>query len=65
MSKNLIEVNNLEKYFEISSGMFGRKKSTVKAPLLPKRYHTQYDGLDNDRHRHRVQETITRWMITL
>ena len=31
MSKNLIEVNNLEKYFEISSGMFGRKKSTVKA----------------------------------
>jgi peptide/nickel transport system ATP-binding protein len=31
VSKNLIEVNNLEKYFEISSGMFGRKKSTVKA----------------------------------
>ena len=31
MSKNLIEVNNLEKYFEISSGMFGRNKSTVKA----------------------------------
>ena len=31
MSKNLIEVSNLEKYFEISSGMFGRNKSTVKA----------------------------------
>ena len=31
MSKNLIEVTNLEKYFEISSGMFGRNKSTVKA----------------------------------
>jgi peptide/nickel transport system ATP-binding protein len=31
VSKNLIEVNNLEKYFEISSGMFGRNKSTVKA----------------------------------
>ena len=31
MSKNLIEVNNLEKYFEISSGIFGRNKSTVKA----------------------------------
>ena len=31
MSKNLIEVSNLEKYFEISSGMFGRNKTTVKA----------------------------------
>jgi ABC-type oligopeptide transport system ATPase subunit len=31
MSKNLIEVTNLEKYFEISSGMFGRNKATVKA----------------------------------
>jgi peptide/nickel transport system ATP-binding protein len=31
VSKNLIEVTNLEKYFEISSGMFGRKKATVKA----------------------------------
>jgi len=31
VSKNLIEVTNLEKYFEISSGMFGRNKSTVKA----------------------------------
>ena len=31
MSKNLIEVANLEKYFEISSGMFGRNKTTVKA----------------------------------
>ena len=31
MNKNLIEVTNLEKYFEISSGMFGRNKSTVKA----------------------------------
>ena len=31
MSKNLIEVKNLEKYFEISSGMFGRNKTTVKA----------------------------------
>ena len=31
MSKNLIEVTNLEKYFEISSGLFGRNKTTVKA----------------------------------
>ena len=31
MKKNLIEVKNLEKYFEISSGMFGRNKTTVKA----------------------------------
>jgi len=31
VSKNLIEVTNLEKYFEISSGMFGRNKVTVKA----------------------------------
>ena len=31
MSKNLIEVTNLEKYFEISSGMFGRNKTTVNA----------------------------------
>ena len=31
MSKNLIEVTNLEKYFEISSGMFGRNKTTFKA----------------------------------
>ena len=31
MNKNLIEVTNLEKYFEISSGMFGRNKAIVKA----------------------------------
>ena len=31
MSKNVIEVNNLEKYFEISTGFFGRNKGIVKA----------------------------------
>jgi ABC-type oligopeptide transport system ATPase subunit len=31
MSKNLIEVKNLEKYFEVSSGLFGRNKGVVKA----------------------------------
>ena len=31
MKKNLIEVKNLEKYFEITGGLFRRKKSTVKA----------------------------------
>src|SRR6056300_157323 len=31
MKKNLIEVNNLEKYFEVSGGLFSRKKSIVKA----------------------------------
>ena len=31
MSKNLIEVKNLEKYFEVSSGLFGRNKAVVKA----------------------------------
>ena len=31
MKKNVIEVKNLEKYFEISSGFFSRKKATVKA----------------------------------
>ncbi len=29
MKKNLIEVKNLEKYFEISSGLFSRKKGTI------------------------------------
>ena len=29
--KNVIEVKNLEKYFEVSSGFFSRKKATVKA----------------------------------
>ena len=31
MKKNLIEVKNLEKYFEVSGGFFSRKKSIVKA----------------------------------
>ena len=31
MSKNLIEVKNLEKYFEVSTGLFGRNKGVVKA----------------------------------
>ncbi len=31
MSKNVIEVKNLEKYFEISGGLFNRKKGVVKA----------------------------------
>ena len=31
MSKNLLEVKNLEKYFEVSGGLFSRNKSTVKA----------------------------------
>jgi peptide/nickel transport system ATP-binding protein len=31
MKKNLIEVKNLEKYFEVSGGFFSRKKTTVKA----------------------------------
>ena len=31
MKKNLIEVKNLEKYFEVSGGLFSRKKSIVKA----------------------------------
>ena len=30
MKKNLIEVKNLEKYFESSSGLFSRKKSIIK-----------------------------------
>ena len=31
MKKNVIEVKNLEKYFEVSGGFFSRKKATVKA----------------------------------
>ncbi len=31
MSKNLIEVKNLQKYFEVSKGVFSRNKSIVKA----------------------------------
>tara|TARA_B100001287_G_scaffold264520_1_gene256461 strand:+ start:318 stop:1271 length:954 start_codon:yes stop_codon:yes gene_type:complete len=31
MNKNLIEVKNLQKYFEVSSGVFSRNKSIVKA----------------------------------
>ena len=31
MNKNLIEVKNLQKYFEVSAGVFSRKKSIVKA----------------------------------
>ena len=31
MTKNVIEVKNLEKYFEISTGFFGRNKGIVKA----------------------------------
>ena len=31
MSKNVIEVKNLEKYFDISGGLFSRTKGVVKA----------------------------------
>ncbi len=31
MKKNLIEVKNLEKYFEVSGGFLSRKKTIVKA----------------------------------
>ena len=31
MNKNLIEVKNLQKYFEVSSGVFSRNKAIVKA----------------------------------
>ena len=31
MKKNVIEVKNLEKHFEVSGGFFSRKKTTVKA----------------------------------
>ena len=31
MKKNVIEVKNLEKYFEVSSGFFSRRKTIVKA----------------------------------
>ena len=31
MKNNLIEVKNLEKYFEVSGGLFSRNKSVVKA----------------------------------
>ena len=31
MNKNLLEVKNLQKYFEVSAGVFSRKKSIVKA----------------------------------
>ena len=31
MKKNVIEVKNLEKYYEVSSGLFNRKKGVVKA----------------------------------
>jgi peptide/nickel transport system ATP-binding protein len=31
MNKNLIEVKNLQKYFEVSGGLFSRNKSIVKA----------------------------------
>ena len=31
MKKNIIEVNDLEKYFEVSKGIFSRRKSIVKA----------------------------------
>ena len=31
MNKNVIEVKNLEKYYEVSSGLFNRKKGVVKA----------------------------------
>ena len=34
MSKNLLEVKTLEKYFEVSGGLFSRNKYTVKACLL-------------------------------
>ena len=30
MKKNVIEVKNLEKYFEVSGGFLSRKKATVK-----------------------------------
>ena len=31
MKKNVIEVKNLEKYYEISRGLFGKNKGVVKA----------------------------------
>ena len=31
MKKNVIEVRNLEKYYEVSGGFFSRKKDIVKA----------------------------------
>ena len=31
MKNNLIEVRELEKYFEVSGGLFSRNKSVVKA----------------------------------
>ena len=31
MKKNVIEVTNLEKYYEVSGGFFSRKKDIVKA----------------------------------
>ena len=31
MKKNVIEVKNLKKYYEVSGGLFSRKKATVKA----------------------------------
>ncbi|MEL1222239.1 MAG: ATP-binding cassette domain-containing protein, partial [Candidatus Neomarinimicrobiota bacterium] len=31
MKNNLIEVRDLEKYFEVSGGLFSRNKSVVKA----------------------------------
>ena len=31
MKNNLIEVKDLEKYFEVSGGLFSRNKSVVKA----------------------------------
>ena len=31
MKKNVIEVKNLEKYYEVSGGFFSRKKDVVKA----------------------------------
>ena len=31
MTKNVIEIKNLEKYFEVNAGFLNRKKSIVKA----------------------------------
>ena len=31
MKENLIEVKNLQKYFEVSSGVFSRNKQIIKA----------------------------------
>ena len=31
MTKNVIEIKNLEKYFEVNAGFLNRKKSVVKA----------------------------------